>query len=130
MSQTQACKEAVDAARNACLPQLRSFITESNKNRMYSFVHTCSGVNYDGNYTYNLNCNEQKEYGCTEGYYHSGGAQYSDNYTCSLCPTPGTSYAFDEKDTGGITTCYIPAGRTLSDETGSYKFTEDCYYSN
>lgn len=43
---------------------------------------------------------------------------------CANCPMPGTSAA----GATSITDCFIPAGRTVSDETGSYIYTEDCYY--
>lgn len=45
---------------------------------------------------------------------------------CVDCPTPGTS----EQGAKSITKCFIPAGTTVSDTTGTYKYTEDCYYNN
>ncbi len=56
---------------------------------------------------------------CEPGEYISGGS-------CHTCPTPGTTGAL----TGAlITTCYIPANTTQTDETGAYVYTEDCHYT-
>ena len=57
---------------------------------------------------------------CKPGYYLSGG-------TCQSCPSGGTSA---DKNTGGVTACYLPSGTTGSDSTGSYTYTANCYYSN
>ena len=62
-------------------------------------------------------CTKSIEFRCVAGYWGSGS-------TCSACPAPGTSSA-------GTTTmrgCYIPAGTTGSDSTGTYKYTANCYY--
>lgn len=53
----------------------------------------------------------------------AGSYATSDNL-CANCPIPGTSVA----GATSITDCFIPAGKTVSDETGSYIYTEDCYY--
>ncbi len=57
---------------------------------------------------------------CKPGYYLSGVA-------CQSCPNGGTSA---DKNTGGVTACYLPSGTTGSDSTGSYTYTANCYYSN
>ena len=57
---------------------------------------------------------------CKPGYYLSGVA-------CHSCPSGGTSA---DKNTGGVTVCYLPSGTTGSDSTGSYTYTANCYYSN
>ena len=57
---------------------------------------------------------------CKPGYYLSGVA-------CQSCPSGGTSA---DKNTGGVTSCYLPSGTTGSDSTGSYTYTANCYYSN
>ncbi len=56
------------------------------------------------------------------------------NYYCEPCPI------FRENDTiinpsstnnvQAITSCYLPTGATATDTTGSYTFTNNCYYSN
>ncbi len=54
--------------------------------------------------------------------------QYLDiTKTCRDCPGDGTT----GKIGGGkdITDCYLPAGTTGSDSTGTYTYTEDCHYS-
>lgn len=63
---------------------------------------------------------------CEAGYYCPSGIEiyYGSIGGRANCPTPGTS------GTGksAITDCYIPKGTPFSDETGSGKYTADCYY--
>ncbi len=53
--------------------------------------------------------------------------QYKNLRECIDCPDGGTTGS----NIGGdaITDCYLPAGTTRSDETGTYKYTDKCYYS-
>lgn len=61
---------------------------------------------------------------CKSGYYLSSGK-------CVRCPSSGGVYGTTkDKNTGGITSCYIPSGNSFSDTTGSGVFTGNCYYSN
>lgn len=64
-------------------------------------------------------------YQCGPGFYKSGGTMPM-NITCSPCTSPGTSDA----GATAITQCYIPKDTTGSDSTGSYKYTDKCYYAN
>lgn len=57
---------------------------------------------------------------CAAGYYKT-------STECKECPSPGTS---DNNNSNGITDCYIPAGTTGSDSTGSFIYVSDCHYSN
>ncbi|MBN1324651.1 MAG: hypothetical protein JW974_00285 [Alphaproteobacteria bacterium] len=57
---------------------------------------------------------------CATGY-------YKNSTVCTACPTPGTSA---DHNTGAITTCYITANDPLSDTTGTYVYTTNCYYTN
>ena len=60
---------------------------------------------------------------CKSGYYLSNG-------TCMICPTDGTPLSkakSKDKNTGGITDCYVTSGK---DSTGEYTYTSSCYYSN
>ncbi len=50
--------------------------------------------------------------------------QYSNNGTCIDCPDGGTS----EPGATSITQCYIPGGTGGTDATGTWKYTENCYY--
>ncbi len=60
---------------------------------------------------------------CKPGYYLSSG-------TCVRCPASGGVYGTSaDKNTGGITSCYILSGNTGSDSSGSFKYTGNCYYS-
>ncbi len=64
-------------------------------------------------------CTSSTEYRCGAGYYG-----YLDN--CTACPGSGTSTAGSN---GAITDCYLPAGTTGSDATGTYEYTTPCYYT-
>ena len=67
------------------------------------------------------------EYRCAAGYY---GKPTNDTSGCTKCPSSGNvagqSVAGSNK---AITSCYIPANTSLSDSTGTYQYTSDCYYS-
>jgi len=58
---------------------------------------------------------------CNAGYYLQ---TLTDS--CLSCPDSGVSA---DDNTGGITDCYLPSGTTGSDTTGTYEYTNDCYYS-
>lgn len=73
------------------------------------------------------------EYRCSSGYYLNG-------KKCSLCPSttsiastgatvliPGKSES--PYNDGDITSCYIAASTSISDEKGTYQFTSDCHYT-
>ncbi|MDE5615856.1 MAG: hypothetical protein K2I81_03430 [Alphaproteobacteria bacterium] len=79
---------------------------------------------------------------CNAGYYLSGGlcspcpvgtykANASAATECTQCPSSG-GVTGTTKNTGAktITECYIPAGTNVTDSTGIYQYTGDCYYSN
>ncbi len=68
----------------------------------------------------------QREKACLAGYYKSG----TSGLNCRLCPSfNGVAGASDIGATS-ITDCYIASGTILSDTTGTYTYTRDCYYSN
>ncbi|HOY46982.1 MAG TPA: hypothetical protein PLZ05_00045 [Alphaproteobacteria bacterium] len=56
---------------------------------------------------------------CATGY-------YLDGTVCTACITPGTSVNYN---TGGITSCFIPAGTSFTDTTGTYTYNANCSYS-
>lgn len=128
ISNTPACSEAVEAARNEYPQVEKVFVKDGSRNRTYFLQYQCSSTQSMamGDYQYDLSCSEIREYGCPAGWYHSDGEQYSNSYTCTQCPTPGTSWGNEE--TGDITSCYIAAGTTFSDSTGSGTYKYDCYY--
>ena len=56
---------------------------------------------------------------CKAGYYLNG-------VTCYPCVGGGTS---KDKNSSGLSACYLPAGTVDSDISGTFTYTEDCYYS-
>ena len=60
---------------------------------------------------------------CKPGYYLDSG-------DCVRCPSSGGVYGTTvDKNTGGITSCYIPSGNSFSDTSGSGVYASDCYYT-
>lgn len=78
--------------------------------------------------------NRKCEYRCAAGSY---GSPTSSTSGCSRCPYiggGGTSfilniYGNSEAGSTGITDCYAEADTEYSDSTGTFKFTDDCYYT-
>lgn len=61
---------------------------------------------------------------CKPGYYLS-------TNKCLRCPAADGIYGqTKDKNTGGITSCYLPAGTKGSDATGDYQIISDCFHSN
>ncbi|MBQ8293850.1 MAG: hypothetical protein IJX89_00490 [Alphaproteobacteria bacterium] len=78
--------------------------------------------------TQQIRCNDELiipacEYQCRAGY-------YGDGTTCTRCPSSGGVYGTSAAGSTAITSCYIPANSSMSDTTGTYTFTSNCYYSN
>ena len=67
-------------------------------------------------------CVRGQNYRCVAGAY--GNPSASNKTACAPCPSPGTSAAGSTSQSD----CYIPAGTTGSDSTGTYKYTANCYY--
>lgn len=63
-------------------------------------------------------------YRCAAGYYGSPTSSLSG---CTECPSPGTSVAGSNTSK---TDCYIPANTQLTDSSGTFTYTTNCYYSN
>ena len=75
-----------------------------------------NGSTFRCNIGYQKDGNECVPIECNAGDYYIGGF-------CRACPSPGTSAG----GLNGITSCYVTGG---SDTTGSYSYTQNCYYSN
>lgn len=67
-------------------------------------------------------CSTTFSYKCEAGYY---GNPRTSSGTCTKCPSPGTS----AEGSTSQSDCYIPAGTTGSDSSGTYKYVSDCHYS-
>lgn len=63
---------------------------------------------------------------CSIGYYNDGSTDI-----CHQCPSYNGGYGTTaDSGTVDITDCYIPAGTTFNDETGSWTYTQNCNYKN
>lgn len=98
--------------------QSASSWTTIGSNRASRSVYTTSYSNYTCTST------SSTQYGCAANYYTTATTP-SASMTCSACPSSGKSSIGNTAITG----CYIPANTTLTDTSGSYKYTSDCYYS-
>lgn len=81
-------------------------------------------------------CTKFTIYQCAAGYYQSGTvrclASIDGDASCSgctRCPSSGGIYGTSAPGSTAITACYIPAGASMSDSTGTYTYTSPCYYS-
>ena len=63
---------------------------------------------------------------CTAGFY---GVPIAPSGRCIACPTLDNASARSNSGTTSISGCFIPTSETLTDDTGTYKFTTDCYYT-
>ncbi|MDR1360968.1 MAG: hypothetical protein LBJ18_01505 [Rickettsiales bacterium] len=63
-------------------------------------------------------------YACASGYY---GQPVASNSGCTACPTPGTSKIYPNNILN--TQCYVMSSTNNSETSGTYQFTNDCYYS-
>lgn len=62
---------------------------------------------------------------CKPGYYLA-------LITCKACPTDektGVQTTSPDRNTGGITTCYVPSGASGKDDKGTWVYDGNCYYS-
>lgn len=66
-------------------------------------------------------CVSNTEYRCAAGYY--GTSYFSGTKGCTKCPGDGTSLAGSNTK---ITDCYMTGG---SDDTGTFTYTPNCYYT-
>ncbi len=76
-------------------------------------------------------CSSLTQYRCAAGFY---GATIRDPIGCSRCPSIdgiiSTSVPSNEVlPVNSITDCYLESGATGIDATGTYTYTEDCYYT-
>lgn len=70
------------------------------------------------------------QYSCMPGYYMTYDATAAKNI-CVRCPSINGVYGTTvDHNINGITSCYIPTGTSLSDDTGTFEFTSQCNYTN
>lgn len=72
-------------------------------------------------------CKETTSYRCAPNFY---GSPSDTTSGCSPCPRPTGIPVNSDAGSTLITSCYIPAGLPYSDSTGTFIYTEKCYYSN
>lgn len=71
-------------------------------------------------------CKTKTEYRCAAGYWGSPSSATSGCTACDKLGGHGTSAA----GSTSRTKCYVPAGAAITDNIGTYKFSNNCYYSN
>lgn len=73
-------------------------------------------------------CKYTTNYQCAVGYY---GRSTNGTTGCTRCPSSGGVYGTTANaGSTSITSCYIPANTAMTDGTGEYVFTSNCYYKN
>lgn len=72
-------------------------------------------------------CTKKTEYRCAAGYYGSTSNGVSG---CTKCTALGTTAANSSAGSSLQTSCYIPSRTNISDTSGVYQFTSNCYYKN
>ncbi len=73
-------------------------------------------------------CIKTHEYRCAAGYY---GSSTNGTSGCASCKTDtSNNSATSVAGSTAITSCYIPSGTSMTDDVGTCKFVDDCYYSN
>lgn len=82
-------------------------------------------------YTSTCTCKPIAYYRCAAGYYGGSSLDTTTVPTCTKCPDNGTS---DPGELLGalntsITSCYLPAGTTGTNEKGTWKLESNCTYS-
>lgn len=98
--------------------QSTSSWTTIGSNRASRSVYTKSASGYVCTST------SSTQYGCATNFYTTATSP-SASMTCSACPSSGKSAIGNTTITG----CYIPANTDLTDTSGTYKYTSNCYYS-
>jgi len=76
---------------------------------------------------YSCSANSSYYYGCSAGYYQYTGS--GSGIVCADCPSSGGVPGTNAEGTTDITTCYIPANTKLTDDTGRFVYTGNCYYT-
>ena len=78
----------------------------------------CSGVCPS-----NSTCTSATSFTCNKGYWKNGSV-------CTSCPPSNYGGYGTTASTGAtsISECYLPAGTTSSDTTGTFQFTQKCYF--
>ncbi len=73
-------------------------------------------------------CIEQYAYRCRAGYYRAGLGRLGEPPTCTVCPGLSTAGGTSAAGAAHISGCYIPANAPMDHPTGTYTFSNDCYY--
>lgn len=73
-------------------------------------------------------CVTEDYYRCLPNYFGTPTENEDNCISCSIATNNSNSKA--DAGAESITECYLPANKTLTDNSGKYTYTEDCYYSN
>lgn len=76
-------------------------------------------------------CSTSREYRCAAGYYGSPPAiqQIGSLTGCTRCPASGVRFGNSAVGSTTITSCYLATGTGISDTTGTFTYTSNCYYT-
>ncbi|MBQ8294335.1 MAG: hypothetical protein IJX89_03040 [Alphaproteobacteria bacterium] len=118
------CEEIPESERECeedsdCEPSVLLEITDEGKVLMQA-EGWCGG---------DMKCEWDSEYYyCARGYYGEYGPWMDiSDFTCAQCPNGGTTVDYYASS---ISECYVSAGTKFDDDTGTYEFTENCFYSD
>lgn len=114
---------------NTCVKETTSCTTDADCGTSTDWSSGIGGRQSKTTYTCGVfkTCQTSTSYRCAPGYYDENGNGESISIiqlSCTACPSPGTS----DGGTKNIYNCYVPSGVSITDDTGTYEFTEDCSY--
>lgn len=147
-----ACETSCESSRNCVLQSLLNACTCAQKIEVvctpemasspcansYGNTNTLTGVQTGHTQirdatTCACSSTSQTVYRCGAGWYDISSTTASTSVpTCKECPTVGNNAVAGQSSAGAklITSCYAPANTNITDDTGTYRFTEPCKYSN
>ncbi|MBR1953918.1 MAG: hypothetical protein IKA25_02485 [Alphaproteobacteria bacterium] len=75
-------------------------------------------------------CTQSTKYRCAAGYYGTASYSQLNGYRgCTRCPSSGGVYGTSAAGSTEITSCYMPSGKSMTDDVGTYEYTSNCYYT-
>lgn len=91
------------------------------------YEKTCYAICDDDYELGTCNVTKGTKYRCAAGYY---GSSTNGTTGCTRCPASGEIYGTSTAGSATVALCYLAPGTSLSDSTGTFEYTENCYYTN